>query len=176
MKQVAKIGELELEVNNYAEHYKESPFSGSSLLLANFDCQIQGVSKNKQLLSMLKSKEITFKSDIKNEKTKKMKGGSKTWSYIGHIQTESTIYNHHIELEEIDPDEPEKWNLLAAQFERVIMNQIELRTLSELLQEKRIFTKQEYKEKLKRIDERDYEKLRKLLTKGPKNFGKKKNK
>lgn len=164
------LGGIDIVAYNYDERFKESPYSGKSLLVASFEFEIRGMSINKRIIDALAGKEITFKI---NDNTRKMRRGPWSWHYVGAEQTDLTVYTHQVELEEIDPDEPEKWSPLAASFEALIMNRIRIRAISELLEEKGIFEKGEYDNRINEVEEREYEKFRKLLLEGPPDWGKK---
>lgn len=163
MKKIA-INDMLIDAENFKSEVKENIPTGNKLLRIEFNTMVLGESQKIKFEENLK-RISQIRIDDDDIKIKAI-GRVKASSYRDMQDKEKIIYSYSIEVEELDKDLPEEWSYFTASHEANVMNWIRMRALSSLLIEKGIITFEEYENKIKELNQKDFEGLSNYILYG----------
>lgn len=145
--------------------YEEDTFElgDKTLKELSFKFDAQGVREYELIKNLLGKKELSARFNNNEEFNTKVS----SWSYQSPPDGEEDIVvTFSVTLKEVDPDYTE-WDLDKGLFLNSVMNWARTRALFEILEEKGYTTKQDYDERIKTIQQRDWDEMTGQIIDGP---------
>jgi hypothetical protein len=174
LEKIVKLDHITLTAEDLVLEQIESKPTGNMLRHFKFVTGICGISSQRQIADILAKESFTFEIPSESFSMKAVKKNAR-WSFSGEVVNENTLIEYQIQIQELDKDLPEGWNLFGGMLESIVMNWIRTRATADILFEKGVVTRAEYEEKIHTIVDRDFENLRRYIMYGlPVDFKKKK--
>jgi hypothetical protein len=165
LEKIVKIDHITLTAEDFVSESIESKPTGNKLRCLKFVSGICGISSQRQIADILAKDTFTFEIPSESFSMKASKKSAR-WSFSGDVVNENTLIEYQIQIQELDKDLPEGWNLFGGMLEGIVMNWIRTRATADLMFEKGLVTRAEYDDKIHSIVNRDFENLRRYLMYG----------
>ena len=174
MDKIVRIDNIPLTVEDLVIEQAVSKPTGNLLRKFQFVAGICGITSQRQVAEILSKESFVFEIPSESIRIRANKKSAR-WSFSGDVVNENTLIDYQIEIQELDKDLPEGWNLFGGMLESITMNWIRTRAMADLLFEKGVITRAEYDDKIHYIVDKDFENLRRYIMYGlPVDYVKKK--